>query len=433
MNTRRFILSTALLGAASLLPVGSAFSQTATATTDPVGYTTSSFLASSDTITSIPFTRPVAFTGLISSINGNVITLAGSPGFTASQFVYAAGTQTNTYYAIVGPLNAALTGTVTATNGSKTLTGSGTSFGTQGVAGDALTINGIVYTIASVQSTTSLTLDKVYAGTTASGLSATYDHSPKEGSFYTVTANDAGSVTVNLNGDSLSTVAANTSVSLIPYWTIGTAFPATDANVSYVPSASLKSRATQILLPDLSSAGTNLPSQVSFFYFNNAWRLAGGDSTVSYNDTILPIGTSFTIRNTTTATTFTPSGAVYMNRLSVPLPTQTNSAQDTAVAVSRPANTTLNDLGLISSGAFVASPSVKNRTDLLLTFDNTQSGINKPASNGYYFYNGAWRQAGADSTVDYGSTVIPYGSGLVVRKAATTNGATSFWQNARNY
>ena len=94
MNTRRHTFSTLLLGAASLslLPVGGAYSQTATATTDPVGYTTSSLLANSDTLVSIPFTRPAAFTGAIASITGNTITLAGTPGFTASQYKYVAVT-----------------------------------------------------------------------------------------------------------------------------------------------------------------------------------------------------------------------------------------------------------------------------------------------------------------------------------------------------
>ena len=124
MNTRRRTFSASLLGVASLclLPIGSAFSQTATATTDPVGYTTASLLANSDTLVSIPFTRPAAYTGAIGSISGSTITLATSPGFTANQYVYASGTQSNTYYAIIGPLLTSVSGTVTITNGSTAVT-----------------------------------------------------------------------------------------------------------------------------------------------------------------------------------------------------------------------------------------------------------------------------------------------------------------------
>ena len=69
---------------------------------DPVGFTTSSLLADSDTYVSFPFTRPFAFTGSISSVAGSVITVVGSPGWMSNQFVYAAGTQPNHYYVLLG-------------------------------------------------------------------------------------------------------------------------------------------------------------------------------------------------------------------------------------------------------------------------------------------------------------------------------------------
>ena len=436
MNKRRLTFSTVLLGAASLslLPVGSAFSQTATATTDPVGYTTASLLANSDTLVSIPFTRPVAYTGPVASISGNTITLSGSPGFNASQYVYASGTQSNTYYAIIGPMLTSLANTVSVTNGSTAVTGSGF---TPIVAGDELIVNGLAYNVASVASDTALTLSRAFTGTTATGQTASYDHSPKEGSYYTVTANGTNTLTVNLNGDSLSTVAANTSVSLIPYWTLGTAFPATDAGNSYVVSTgtTTRTRQTQILMPDLTDAGINLSPSAIFFYYNSAWRLSGADSTVSYNDTILSPQTYFTLRNSTTATTFIPTGGVYMNRTNTPLTTETTTAQDNAVAVTRPTAVALNDLGLITNGAFTASTGSTTRTrgDTLLAYDNTASGTNKSPTAIYYYFNGAWRLSGADATVDYGMSTIPYGTGFTIRKVATSTGATSFWQNTRNY
>ena len=429
MNTHRSTFSILLLGAASLalLPIHSGLSQTATATTDPVGYTTASLLANSDTLVSIPFTRPAAYTGAIASISGNTITLAGSPGFTASQYVYAAGSQSNTYYAIVGPLVTALSGTVSVTNGSMAVTGSGF---TPIAQGDELIVNGLAYNVASVTSDTALVLTRAYTGTTATGQSASYDHSPKEGSFYTVSANDSSTLTVNLNGDSLSSVAANTSVSLIPYWTLGTAFPASDAGTSYVATTG-KAPATQILVPDSTTAGVNLSAAALYYYATNAWRLVGGVASTSYNDTILPPGDYFTVRNTATATTFTPTGSVYMNRISLPLATQTSSGQDNSVALSRPASATLNDLGLISSGSFTPTTG-KAVKDQLLTFDNSVAGVNKSA-NAIYYYDTAWRLVGGVAGTDYGSASLPLGTGFIIRKAATSTGATSFWQNTRNY
>ena len=185
-----------------------------------MGYTALPLLANSDTLVTIPFTRPAAFVGAIGSISSNVITVASSPGWTASQYQYLAGTRSDTYYAIVGPNLATVSGTVAVTNGSTAVTATA---GLAGImAGDELIVNGLAYNVASVTNDTALTLSRAFAGTTASGQTATYDHSPKEGSFYTVTDNGANTLTINLNGDSLGTVVAGTTVSLIPSWTLGT-------------------------------------------------------------------------------------------------------------------------------------------------------------------------------------------------------------------
>lgn len=73
-----------------------------TQTTDPVGFTTTTLLANSDTLISIPFLRPAEFTGAIQSVASNVITVAGTPGWTANQFVYVAGSQPKTYFVLIG-------------------------------------------------------------------------------------------------------------------------------------------------------------------------------------------------------------------------------------------------------------------------------------------------------------------------------------------
>src|ERR1700716_2602320 len=73
-----------------------------TAASDPVGFTTTSLLGESDTLISIPFARPPEFTGAIQSVAGSTITAAGTPGWTANQFVYVAGSQPKHYYALIG-------------------------------------------------------------------------------------------------------------------------------------------------------------------------------------------------------------------------------------------------------------------------------------------------------------------------------------------
>ena len=336
-----------------------------TVTTDPVGFTKITCLGNSDTIVSLPLTRPAEFVGTIQSVSGNVITITGSTAWTPNQFVYVSGTQPKTYYALIG------------------------------------------------------------SGTTAN---------PKEGAIYTITANGANTLTLNLNGDSISAVPAGTSVSVIPYWTLNTVFPASDAGVSFTPSTSIFSLQTAILLPDTMSAGINLAPTKTYFFYNNAWRQFGQDASVDHGDDVLPPHSSFTIRNNgATSTTLACLGGVMMKKVMAPLATQTSTQQDNFTSIIRPIDVSLNNLGLISSGAFTASTSIFNLADELLVFDNTQTGINKSPSVTYFYYNGAWRKFGQDVTVDFGTDTIPAGSGFIIRKASTPQGSTVFWINDKTY
>lgn len=63
------------------------------------GYYKLSFLSNSDTFVSIPFARLPTTTAAYASTNGSAVQVQGAPGWTTNQFVYAAGVQSNTYYA----------------------------------------------------------------------------------------------------------------------------------------------------------------------------------------------------------------------------------------------------------------------------------------------------------------------------------------------
>jgi hypothetical protein len=62
-----------------------------------------------------------------------------------------------------------LAGTVSVTNGSAAVTGTGTAFSTQLTAGSLVCLGGKCYTVAAIASDTSMTLVSVYTGATASG------------------------------------------------------------------------------------------------------------------------------------------------------------------------------------------------------------------------------------------------------------------------
>jgi uncharacterized protein (TIGR02597 family) len=309
-------------------------------------------LGSSDSFVSIPFGRAPALTFLVGSVSGNLITVSSSPGWAANQFVYASGTQSNTYF-------------VRFTSGA------------------------------------------------AAGRS------------YTVTANGANTLTVNLGNDSLASVAQNDMFSLEPYWTLNTVFP-NGAGVNASPTVG--NRNTEILTPDFTGAGINLSAAKIYFFNAGIWKQVGQGNT-NHNDDILQPNACFIVRhNVSTNTVLTTAGRVITSLLASTLQTKTNMQQDNCIALQRPVPISLNDSGLISSGAFAASPLPGSRTDEMLTFDNSVAARNKSSSQAYYFWNGAWRQVGNGST-DVGTNLIfQPGTGVIIRKG--TNSVSPVWTNA---
>ena len=254
---------------------------------------------------------------------------------------------------------------------------------------------------------------------------------PNEGRTYLVTANTTNTLTLNLNGDSISGVQPSTQILVIPYVTLASLFPASDANVSFIPSASQFNLQTQIFIPNVAATGINQSTGTTYYYSNNAWRKFGFPAEVHDDDVLQPLN-YFTLRNAATATTLTSLGSVLTKKETLPLHTNASTQQDNFVSIIRPIDVKLNDLGLITSGAFASSASQFNLVDQLFVFNNAATGINKSASATYYYSNSAWRKFGFPNT-DAGNDTIPAGAGFVIRKGATGNGLTQFWQNTPTY
>jgi uncharacterized protein (TIGR02597 family) len=328
---------------------------------DPAGFYQLTLLGNSDTLVSIPFSRPAAATALVGSISSNVVTVQGLPGWTQNQFVYAASTQTNTYYL------------------------------------------------------------RILSGA-------------REGTYFPVVANDTNNVTVSLGGDTLSAVTNGTMVAVVPYWTFATAFPG--GHGIFASSSSLI-RKTEILIPNYAGVGINLSASASYFLFstdgtNMAWRKVGGGTTARNDDVLIPDAYVIVRHNIASNSVYRPMGGAPVSRLATPLLTLTTNKQDNPIALVRPVPVSLNDSGLISSGAFVPSVSALNRADELLVFDNTIVGKNKSAVALYYYLT-TWRKVGGGTT-DFGNDqIFSPGTGVIIRKKSTTNGVASFWVNAPTY
>jgi uncharacterized protein (TIGR02597 family) len=379
-------------GKGTLLPLtlslaGLLFSATATradsVVTDPVGFSSISCLSNSDTLITVPFTRPPAFVGAVTSMAESTLNVSGSPAWTTNQFVYAQGSQPNHYYALIGP-----------------------------------------------------------AGTT----------NPKEGHAFFIIGNTASSLTLDTSGgDTLTGLPAGAQVVIIPYWTLATVFPSSDANVSFTPTTATRTLKTEILIPNYNPSGINASAAAIYFYSNNVnstqgnigWRIIGDNTTDRGDDILIPDG-YMTVRNLNSAPSLplTSVGSVLTRKLAVPELTNATTARDNAVSMVRPLDVTLNSTGLNpGDGSFVATTATRSPKDELLVFDNTIVALNKSPSAIYIYgdnINGdsgngvGWRVIGDNST-DHGNDVIRAGSAFIIRKAGNGTGQPVFWTNAPTF
>jgi uncharacterized protein (TIGR02597 family) len=267
------------------------------------------------------------------------------------------------------------------------------------------------------------------AGTLAPGADTYYvrlTSGALKGHFFTITANDAGSVTVDSAGLDLSTVAAADTLEIAPYWTLATLYPAGDAGTTFIASSSPLVRQTELLFYDASGTGINRSPTALYYFYNGAWRKVGAAVSTSFDNTLIYPDTYFIQRNKADATTVVLTGRVQPSFVSTILEGTASTQNDNYIALTYPSDVTLARTGLASSG-FTASNSPLNIADRLLLFDPAGTGYNRSPSAIYYYYNNGWRKVGASISTDYSDSVtIPAGTGFIVRKAA--NAASSTWQ-----
>jgi uncharacterized protein (TIGR02597 family) len=259
------------------------------------------------------------------------------------------------------------------------------------------------------------------------------------GMIFDIASNTTDTITLVNNGVTPSGLTANTQFKVVPYWTLSQLFPSSDQGVSFTPSASASgpARRTQILTPNVTGTGINRAAGATYYFVTNSyWRSTTG-STNNFNNTPLLPDSYFIVRNTTNSASglkLTVAGNVNTGKMAVQLDSVASTQNDNYVSLGRPTDITLNDLGLISSGAFLPSASASGpaRRDQLLVFNNASIGFNKSASATYYYLSNAttqgWRSS-STGTNDVGSTIIPAAVGYVIRKATNNGTGTTFWTN----
>ncbi|MGA2053655.1 MAG: TIGR02597 family protein [Opitutales bacterium] len=259
----------------------------------------------------------------------------------------------------------------------------------------------------------------------------------KEGYFYTVTANDGSTITVDSNGDTSlpGDVIPGDQINVVPYWTLNTTFP---NGQGLYPSNSTSSPQSLVMLPNLTKAGINLPVAASYYYYTGngtpGWKLVGDTSSNTYPDVVLSPDTYFIVRHplATANTTLMLLGAVPMSKQAIIVNNlKALTRQDNAVALPVPEDVTLLNSNLypaVISGSATLSP-----MDSLLVFSPGVIKQNKSATAVYFYYTGSanggpgWRKTGDATTIRNNDLVLAAGQGFIIRRGPRLEPVTAIW------
>ncbi len=255
----------------------------------------------------------------------------------------------------------------------------------------------------------------------------------KAGMYYQILSNTAGTLNIDLAGDTVATTIAGDSFRVCKFWTLATLLPVATQTTAVVSASTLPAaRRTLILLPDVIGAGINLAPTQSYFLLAAGWK-KNVTGFPAADDTILLPDSYFIVRHSSSAivasTTYTPVGGVETTSISSVLSAQVSGGQDNPITHGRPVPVKLLDLDLISTGAFVASATTlpAARRDQLLVFDNTIASLNKAPSATYFYSGGNWRKAVTGFPVA-DNDEIPPSSGFIIRKYQSAT-ASVVWKN----
>jgi uncharacterized protein (TIGR02597 family) len=125
------------------------------------------------------------------------------------------------------------------------------------------------------------------------------------------------------------------------------------------------------------------------------------------------------------------AGEVFSSQISNYIATSASSPTDAYLALPRPTDYTLSELGLDNTSfAPSTSTSPGGRRDTLLVVNVNGSGANRAAVATYFRFNNNWYSTAA-STVITNTAVLPAGAAIIIRKVRS-DGNDRVWKNNLN-
>ena len=253
------------------------------------------------------------------------------------------------------------------------------------------------------------------------------------GRHFAVVSHTADTVSLAATPADLGDLGAQSTISIIPAWTLDALFPP-DSQTTFHPSVGNLGtrRGSELLIFDPVTPGTQLAPARRFFITDTGWFEAG-DYSASGGEIIWP-GQAFVIRHRpgAAATQFLALQQVFSSTVALPISAGQSGPRDTTVGLPRPVVTRLVDLDLESVIADSASTAAVDRKDELRVFDNATAGRRKEPLAVYFRVAGQWVKDAAGFPAANDDLIDP-SAGLLIRKAATSVDGAIMWVNHPRY
>ena len=251
-----------------------------------------------------------------------------------------------------------------------------------------------------------------------------------KGYFFTVQGNTADSLRIDPEGMTITSRDIK-AVSLLPYWSLGSLFPASQATISFIPTTNPSDVMTVVVISPPVTYGPQQPQNVGeSFYFStdlNNW-VSTANPSVSAADSVIPPGAYVYVQNT--GTNNYPlhvflSGSVLKDQFNFFFTTSSVASAISYFSLPRNSSYPINEIGFNNSN-FTQSTgtSTSQRKDQLI-MDDGHGGIGAV----YYRYKNRWYNTNDALPTN---PEFPAGTVFGLQKPAAATDSTSLLINHSN-
>lgn len=245
-----------------------------------------------------------------------------------------------------------------------------------------------------------------------------------KGNFFTILSNTSHSITITTESVRLSSNSVK-SINILPYWSLSSLFPASQATVSFIPTTNPSNVMSSIVIAPLLLIPPQQPQQVGQTYYFNAyltnWVNVTNPNVPAGGDIVAPGQYVYFQNNGSNCYPLHEfiSGTVLTNDFDFYFPTSSRNALISCFSLPRNSSYGINQIGFNDLN-FTQSPSKSSlaRKDQLFV-DDGHGGV----AAIYYRYKNQWYNSSSDQLPT--NPVFAPGTAFGIMKAPTQQGTAN--------